>query len=80
MDFEFIQDQRFKELLLRDYQELIICFENKSIEGGYNAKAEQEAIFTQADTLEQLKINIVDAIKCHFDNKRPLPDFTLKFI
>jgi len=30
MDFEFIQDQRFKELLLRDYQELITCLENKS--------------------------------------------------
>lgn len=30
MDFEFIQDQRFKELLARDYQELTICFENKS--------------------------------------------------
>jgi predicted RNase H-like HicB family nuclease len=48
-------------------------------EGGYNARPETESIFTQADTLEQLNLNIADAIECHFDNAM-LPGFTLRFI
>lgn len=30
MNFDFVTDSRFKDLLLRDYQELKICFDNKS--------------------------------------------------
>jgi len=48
-------------------------------EGGYNARAATESIFTQADTLEQLNLNIAEAIECHFDDII-LPGFTLKFI
>jgi predicted RNase H-like HicB family nuclease len=48
-------------------------------EGGYNARAENESIFTQAETLEELNLNIADAIECHFDNIIP-PGFTLKFV
>jgi len=48
-------------------------------EGGYNARAETESIFTQADTISQLNLNITDAIKCHFDDAI-LPGFTLKFV
>ena len=47
-------------------------------EGGYNARAEKESIFTQADTLEELNLNISDALKCHFDNE--IPGFVLKFV
>jgi hypothetical protein len=39
----------------------------EAIEGGYNARAIGEAIFTQADTLDELKTNIRDAVQCHFD-------------
>jgi predicted RNase H-like HicB family nuclease len=46
---------------------------------GYNAKAETEAIFTQAGTLEDLNLNIADAIECHFDDEM-LPGFVLKFV
>jgi predicted RNase H-like HicB family nuclease len=45
-------------------------------EGGYNARAETESIFTQAETLEELNLNITDAIKCHFDDDI-LPGFVL---
>ncbi|MBS1533223.1 MAG: 2-oxoisovalerate dehydrogenase E1 subunit beta [Bacteroidetes bacterium] len=38
------------------------------IDGGYNARAITESIFTQADTLEQLNLNIAEAIECHFDD------------
>ncbi len=47
-------------------------------EGGYNARAEKESIFTQAATLEELNLNIADAIQCHFDDE-PLLGFVLKF-
>ena len=36
-------------------------------EGGYVAKALGEAIFTDADSLEELHINVRDAVRCHFE-------------
>ena len=48
--------------------ELIFLVE-EAIEGGYNAKALGEAIFTEADTLDELKNNIKEAVECHFDEK-----------
>lgn len=50
---------------------------DKADEGGYNAKAESESIFTQAETLKQLNLNIADAIACHFDDVI-LPGFVIK--
>ncbi|MEI6303425.1 MAG: 2-oxoisovalerate dehydrogenase [Betaproteobacteria bacterium] len=37
-------------------------------EGGYTAKAAGEAIFTEADTLDQLHAQVRDAVRCHFDD------------
>lgn len=48
-------------------------------EGGFKARAVTESIFTQAETLEQLNLNIAEAIECHFDDAI-LPGFTLKFV
>ena len=42
-------------------------------ECGFNAQAIGHSIFTQGDTEEELKLNILDAIKCHFDKKEDLP-------
>ena len=39
----------------------------EAIEGGYNAKAIGESIFTQGDDMNDLKSNIRDAVQCHFD-------------
>ena len=36
-------------------------------EGGYTAKALGHAIFTEADTLDALRENVRDAVRCHFD-------------
>lgn len=36
-------------------------------EGGYTAKALGHAIFTEADTLDALRCNVRDAVRCHFD-------------
>ncbi len=39
----------------------------ESVEGGFIAKALGESIFTQSETMDELKIQIKDAVKCHFD-------------
>jgi len=48
--------------------EIIFIVEN-SDEGGYTAKALGYSIYTEGETLDELKENIKDAIKCHFDSK-----------
>ncbi|MCX9083189.1 MAG: hypothetical protein OIN87_00115 [Candidatus Methanoperedens sp.] len=42
-------------------------------EGGYNAQALGYSIFTQGETVEELKENIVDALRCHFDEISDIP-------
>lgn len=39
----------------------------ESNEGGYEAKALGYSIFTEADTLEELRTMVKDAVTCHFD-------------
>lgn len=43
----------------------------EAIEGGYNARAIGESIYTQGDTLDELKNNIREAVQCHFDENVP---------
>lgn len=45
----------------------IIFTVEESPEGGYEARALGYPIFTQADTLEELKAMVQDAVRCHFD-------------
>jgi len=41
-------------------------------EGGYTARSVNYAIFTEADTLEELPANVREAVHCHFDeSQRP---------
>jgi predicted RNase H-like HicB family nuclease len=42
-----------------------------ALEGGYTARAIGESIFTEGDTLDELKSNILKALQCHFDADRP---------
>ncbi|HHV01556.1 MAG TPA: 2-oxoisovalerate dehydrogenase [Defluviitoga tunisiensis] len=51
----------------------IIFLVEEDPEGGYTAKALGESIFTEADSLEEIKENIKNAISCHFDNEEDLP-------
>jgi len=53
-------------------KEIIIMVEEDP-EGGYTARALGQSIFTEADTLEELKENIKDALKCHFDKDEEIP-------
>lgn len=42
-------------------------------EGGYNARALGCSIFVQGDTIDDLKANIRDALKCHFEKDEDIP-------
>jgi len=53
----------------------IIFLVEEDIEGGFVAKALGEDIFSQADSFEQLKEEIKDAVRCHFKF-----EFNFKFI
>ena len=45
----------------------IIFLVEECPEGGYSARALGEAIFTAADTPEELQEMVRDAVVCHFD-------------
>ncbi len=47
-------------------KEIIFVIE-ESIDGGYEAKALGYSIFAQGDDIEDLKLQIRDAVKCHFE-------------
>jgi predicted RNase H-like HicB family nuclease len=49
----------------------IIFLVEESDEGGFIAKALGQAIFTEAETIAELKVNVRDAIQCHFDENIP---------
>jgi len=42
----------------------------EALEGGFIAKAIGESIFTEAETMDKLKINIREAVHCHFDDDK----------
>jgi predicted RNase H-like HicB family nuclease len=48
----------------------IIFLVEEADEGGYTARAVNESIFTEADTLDELRQNIREAVECHFEDDR----------
>ena len=42
-------------------------------DGGYNARALGESIFTQADDIEILREMVRDAVHCHFPDEQTRP-------
>lgn len=55
-------------------REILFLVENDP-EGGYTARAANYSIFTEADSLDVLKLNIKEALRCHFDNEEEIPSF-----
>lgn len=41
----------------------------ESPEGGFEAEALGQAIFTEADTVDELRQQVKDAVNCHFEEK-----------
>jgi predicted RNase H-like HicB family nuclease len=51
--------------------EIIFVIE-EAVEGGYTARALGASIFTEGETLSEVKNNIREAINCHFEeNEMP---------
>ncbi|MEQ9411970.1 MAG: hypothetical protein RIK87_29925 [Fuerstiella sp.] len=46
----------------------ILFIVEDATEGGFTARAVGHSIFTEADTLEELRQNVRDAVECHFDD------------
>ena len=45
----------------------IVFLVEESPEGGYEGRALGFSIYTEADTLEEMKQATTDAVRCHFD-------------
>jgi len=60
----WLSEPEFKDVTMEE----IIFVVEESDEGGYIAKALSESIVTEADTLEELKDMVKDAVHCHFEN------------
>ncbi len=49
-------------------------------EGGYTACALGASIFTEADSLSDLRVKIRDAVSCHFDESQEPKVIRLHFV
>ncbi len=47
-------------------KEVIFLIEDSS-ESGYEARALGQSIFTEGETMDELKENIREAVRCHFE-------------
>jgi hypothetical protein len=47
----------------------IIFMVEDAIEGGFNARALGVLIFTQADTVEELRLNVREAVECYYGDE-----------
>lgn len=59
--------------------ELIFLVE-EAAEGGFTARALGHSIFTEAETLEQLRLQVRDAVQCHFDEGKAPKVIRLHFV
>ncbi len=53
-------------------REIIFLIEDAD-DGGFVAKGLDYGIYTDADTVEELRENIRDAVNCHFDENEEKP-------
>jgi len=64
----FVTELRLFIIVNKDMNEIIFIVE-EAPEGGYTAKALSHSIYTEADSMKELKAHIRDAILCHFDEE-----------
>jgi predicted RNase H-like HicB family nuclease len=53
-------------------KEIIFMLEEDP-EGGFTARALGLSIFTQGNTIDEIKKNIKDAVRCHFETEAEIP-------
>lgn len=54
-------------------KELYFDAHEDKVDGGYVASAIGHGIHTQAETLDELRANILDAVSCYFDDTADVP-------
>ena len=60
--------------------EEIIFLVEEAAEGGFQAKALGYSIFTEGNTIEELKIMVQDAVNCHFESSEKPPLIRLHMV
>lgn len=50
--------------------EEVIFIVEESLEGGFIAKGPGVSIYTESETMEELRIAVKDAVLCHFDDDK----------
>lgn len=45
----------------------LIFIVDRAPDGGYLARAVEESIFTEADALVSLRVQVRDAVRCHYE-------------
>jgi hypothetical protein len=58
----------------------IIFLVEEDVDGEYTARALDYAIFTQAENLEELKLMVQDAVRCHFSKSEMPPVIRLHIV
>ena len=53
-------------------KEIIFILEEDP-EGGFSARSLGFSIFTQGNTIDEIKKNIKDAVRCHFETEEEIP-------
>lgn len=53
--------------------EIIFEVREDEVDGGYTASALGFGIHTQAETMEDLRTNVREAVDCYFDEDQPSP-------
>ena len=51
----------------------IVFLVEEDAEGGFTAKALGHSIFTEGESMEELRANIKNSLNCHFDKKEYIP-------
>jgi len=54
-------------------KEIIFEVREDDVDGGFVASALGEGIHTEADTLDELRRNLRDALECHYGNVADIP-------
>jgi hypothetical protein len=50
--------------------EEVIFMVEESVEGGFIAKGLGVSIYTEAESMEELRVAVKDAVLCHFDDNK----------
>ncbi|MFN3871934.1 MAG: 2-oxoisovalerate dehydrogenase [Ignavibacterium sp.] len=60
-------------------KEIIFLIE-ESLEGGFEAKAVGYPIFTEGETEDEIRKNILEAVRCHFDDNEMPAYVNMRFL